>query len=74
LLPALLPFQRRSVEWILQREKKTMSQEGSVVPCDPSQFHLAAPPFCEMRERHGNPNKFEGRHNGSRSKPRKNAM
>lgn len=47
LLPTLLPFQRRSVEWMLQRERKTMSQEGNVVPYTSSQSHLIMPPFWE---------------------------
>jgi E3 ubiquitin-protein ligase SHPRH len=47
LVPSLLPFQRRSVEWMLQRERKMMSQEGDVVPYIPSQSHPVMPPFWE---------------------------
>ena len=47
LLPMLLPFQRRTVEWMLQREKKTMSQEGGVVRHVPSKSHLVMPLFWE---------------------------
>ena len=32
LLPTLLPFQRRSVAWLLSREGKQVSPEGRVVP------------------------------------------
>lgn len=32
LLPALLPFQRRSVAWLLKREGKTISPAGTIVP------------------------------------------
>jgi E3 ubiquitin-protein ligase SHPRH len=32
LLPTLLPFQRRSVGWMLQREGKTVDSEGTIVP------------------------------------------
>ena len=32
LAPTLLPFQRRSVLWMLQREGKTLDEEGKVVP------------------------------------------
>jgi hypothetical protein len=32
LLPTLLPFQRRSVYWLLSREHKTISAMGQVVP------------------------------------------
>ncbi|KAF5378608.1 hypothetical protein D9615_007143 [Tricholomella constricta] len=32
LLPTLLPFQRRSVAWLLDREGKTVSPNGEVVP------------------------------------------
>lgn len=35
LLPSLLPFQRRSVVWMLQREGKTLDEEGNVVPFVP---------------------------------------
>ncbi|OAX33387.1 hypothetical protein K503DRAFT_786536 [Rhizopogon vinicolor AM-OR11-026] len=36
------------VGWMLQREKKTMSQEVSVVPYDLSQSHLVMLPFWEL--------------------------
>lgn len=32
LLPTLLPFQRRSVGWMLQREGKSVNSEGVIVP------------------------------------------
>ncbi|KAJ7595983.1 SNF2 family N-terminal domain-containing protein [Mycena floridula] len=32
LLPNLLPFQKRSVGWLLQREGKTISSHGQVIP------------------------------------------
>jgi E3 ubiquitin-protein ligase SHPRH len=32
LIPTLLPFQRRSVAWLLHREGKTISVDGKVVP------------------------------------------
>ncbi|KIK58778.1 hypothetical protein GYMLUDRAFT_45086 [Collybiopsis luxurians FD-317 M1] len=32
LLPTLLPFQRRSVGWLLDREGMTVSDEGKIVP------------------------------------------
>ena len=35
LLPSLLPFQRRSVMWMLQREGKTLNERGQVVPFVP---------------------------------------
>jgi len=35
LLPSLLPFQRRSVVWMLQREGKTLDEKGQVVPFVP---------------------------------------
>lgn len=35
LLPSLLPFQRRSVVWMLQREGKTLDEKGQVVPFIP---------------------------------------
>ena len=35
LLPSLLPFQRRSVVWMLQREGKTFDEKGQVVPFVP---------------------------------------
>ena len=35
LLPSLLPFQRRSVAWMLQREGKTLDEKGQVVPFVP---------------------------------------
>ena len=36
LLPSLLPFQRRSVLWMLQREGKTLDEKGQVVPFVPN--------------------------------------
>jgi len=35
LLPSLLPFQRRSVVWMLQREGKTLDEKGQVIPFVP---------------------------------------
>ena len=35
LIPSLLPFQRRSVVWMLQREGKTFDEKGQVVPFVP---------------------------------------
>ena len=35
LVPSLLPFQRRSVVWMLQREGKTLDGKGRVVPFVP---------------------------------------
>ena len=32
LLPTLLPFQRRSVAWMLNREGKTVTEDGGIVP------------------------------------------
>lgn len=32
LLPSLLPFQRRSVAWLLEREGMTLTPEGTLVP------------------------------------------
>ncbi|KAJ3508855.1 hypothetical protein NLJ89_g5529 [Agrocybe chaxingu] len=32
LRPTLLPFQRRSVAWLLQKEGMTVSEDGSIVP------------------------------------------
>lgn len=32
LVPTLLPFQRRSVAWMLEREGKTISDDGEVIP------------------------------------------
>lgn len=46
LLPSLLPFQRRSVMWMLQREGKTLDEKGRVVPFVP--HHL--PLFWEVVE------------------------
>jgi SNF2 family DNA or RNA helicase len=42
LLPTLLPFQRRSVAWLLEREGMTMGDEGDVVPkkTDPFSFWI----------------------------------
>ncbi|KAG6849134.1 hypothetical protein H0H93_011044 [Arthromyces matolae] len=36
LLPTLLPFQRRSVGWLLAREGKTITPNGEVVPLEQS--------------------------------------
>ncbi|KAG1750477.1 SNF2 family N-terminal domain-containing protein [Suillus paluster] len=47
LLPTLLPFQRRSVHWMLLREGKTMTQEHGVVPYTPHQPRFVMPPFWE---------------------------
>lgn len=35
LMPSLLPFQRRSVVWMLQREGKTLDEKGRVTPFVP---------------------------------------
>jgi hypothetical protein len=40
LLPSLLPFQRRSVLWMLQREGKTLDNTGNVVPFTPNYLPL----------------------------------
>jgi len=40
LLPSLLPFQRRSVLWMLHREGKTLNHEGQVVPFTPYSLPL----------------------------------
>lgn len=40
LLPSLLPFQRRSVLWMLQREGKTLDEEGNVIPFVPDYLPL----------------------------------
>ncbi|KAK0216540.1 SNF2 family N-terminal domain-containing protein [Armillaria nabsnona] len=32
LLPTLLPFQRRSVAWLLEREGKTITSSGDIIP------------------------------------------
>lgn len=37
LLPTLMPFQRRTVAWMLAREGKRMSHAGTVVPLDVSE-------------------------------------
>jgi len=47
LLPLLLPFQRRSVQWMLIREGKTMTQEGGVIPYTPPQSRFLVPPFWD---------------------------
>lgn len=39
LLPTLLPFQRRSVAWLLSREGKRLSPEGKIVPFEMSDDH-----------------------------------
>jgi len=36
LLPTLLPFQRRSVAWLLEKEGKSVTVDGSIVPCENS--------------------------------------
>lgn len=41
LVPTLLPFQRRSVAWMLQREGKVISNDGEVVP----RIHTDADPL-----------------------------
>lgn len=46
LLPSLLPFQRRSVMWMLQREGKTLNRKGNVVPFTPDYLPL----FWEVAE------------------------
>ncbi|KAF9484752.1 hypothetical protein BDN70DRAFT_849017 [Pholiota conissans] len=38
LLPALLPFQRRSVAWLLEREGMTLTPEGAIVPLTPKEY------------------------------------
>jgi hypothetical protein len=40
LLPSLLPFQRRSVIWMLQCEGKTLDEKGQVVPFVPGYYPL----------------------------------
>ena len=40
LLPSLLPFQRRSVMWMLQREGKIINRKGKVVPFTPDYLPL----------------------------------
>lgn len=40
LLPTLLPFQRRSVLWMLQREGKTIGKDGKVVSFTPDYLPL----------------------------------
>ena len=40
LLPSLLPFQRRSVIWMLQCERKTLDDKGQVVPFVPDHHPL----------------------------------
>lgn len=40
LLPDLLPFQRRSVLWMLNREGKTLNKKGQVVPFTPDYLPL----------------------------------
>jgi len=40
LLPSLLPFQRRSVMWMLQREGKILDERGQVVPFVPDYLPL----------------------------------
>lgn len=40
LLPSLLPFQRRSVIWMLQCERKTLDEKGQVVPFMPDYYPL----------------------------------
>ncbi|KAG1857719.1 SNF2 family N-terminal domain-containing protein [Suillus subalutaceus] len=47
LLPVLLPFQRRSVQWMLLREGKTMTQEGGVMPYTAPQSRSLMPPFWD---------------------------
>ncbi|KAG1893017.1 SNF2 family N-terminal domain-containing protein [Suillus fuscotomentosus] len=47
LLPVLLPFQRRSVQWMLLREGKTVTQEGGVIPYTSPQSRFFMPPFWE---------------------------
>ncbi|KAK7679996.1 hypothetical protein QCA50_016942 [Cerrena zonata] len=36
LLPTLLPFQQRSIAWLLSREGKRISPEGRIIPIDTS--------------------------------------
>jgi len=40
LLPSLLPFQRRSIIWMLQCERKTLDEKGQVVPFVPDYHPL----------------------------------
>ena len=40
LLPSLLPFQRRSVLWMLHRERKTLDRKGQVVSFTPDHLPL----------------------------------
>lgn len=40
LLPSLLPFQRRTLVWMLQREGKTLDEEGNVIPFIPGYLPL----------------------------------
>ncbi|KAG2135375.1 SNF2 family N-terminal domain-containing protein [Suillus bovinus] len=47
LLPVLLPFQRRSVQWMLLREGKTVTQGGGVMPYTSPQSRFLMPPFWE---------------------------
>ncbi|KAG2078621.1 hypothetical protein BDR04DRAFT_1087088 [Suillus decipiens] len=47
LLPVLLPFQRRSVQWMLLREGKTITPEGNVIPYTPPQSQFLMPPFWD---------------------------
>jgi E3 ubiquitin-protein ligase SHPRH len=40
LLPTLLPFQRRSIAWLLSREGKTVTEHGELVPKTSDNFTL----------------------------------
>jgi E3 ubiquitin-protein ligase SHPRH len=51
LRPSLLPFQRRSVAWLLEREGKTVTSAGQIMPISESTASL--PLFWDKIEREG---------------------
>lgn len=58
LLATLMPFQRRTVAWMLEREGKRITPAGTVVPLDDSEAFLSTgsrhlPPFWEEIEMGG---------------------
>ncbi|KAF8055235.1 SNF2 family N-terminal domain-containing protein [Lyophyllum atratum] len=63
LIPTLLPFQRRSVAWLLSREGKTITPNGQVIPI-PSTSPSSPPPFSFWEKIHAAPTLYMHRLSG----------
>ncbi|KAF8060148.1 SNF2 family N-terminal domain-containing protein [Lyophyllum atratum] len=71
LLPTLLPFQRRSVAWLLSREGKTITPNGQVIPIpslpSPSLSSPSPPTFSFWEKIHSAPTLYMHRLSGALS-------